>query len=254
MTAMSTSSEQEPWPRYVLVTGASRGLGLALVQAVLATTSATVVAGVRDATAAAALRPVLARHPDRTLLAELDYRDPRSIHHAAQQCLGRLDRLDLLVNNGAVNRVPDRPAAQSKGPLAELSGEALRAMFDTNVVGPVLTCQAFLPLLTRSGRPCVVNISTSRASLASVDGPGSFGYSVTKAALNMATRKLAAEMRARNGCAVAVDPGWLRTDMGGAEAPTDPADCAGRLLRTVCDGGAKLNGRFVTADGADLPW
>ncbi|HET8661308.1 MAG TPA: SDR family oxidoreductase [Micromonosporaceae bacterium] len=251
---MPTSPQPGSWPRSVLVTGANRGLGLSLVEIVLATTGADVVACVRTAAAATALHPVLARHPGRILVAELDYRDPHSIHQAAQQCLARLDRLDLLVNNGAVNRVPDLPAAQSKGPLEELSPDALRAMFDTNVVGPVLTCQAFLPLLSRSSRPCVVNVSTSRASLSAVDGPGSFGYSVTKAALNMATRKLARQMDEHNGCAVAVDPGWLRTGMGGPDAPTDPADCASRLLRTVCDEGTKLNGRFVTADGADLPW
>ncbi|HET8681956.1 MAG TPA: SDR family oxidoreductase [Micromonosporaceae bacterium] len=251
---MPTSQQPGSWPRSVLVTGASRGLGLSLVETVLATTGADVVACARDTAAATALQPVLARHPGRTLLVELDYRDPHSIRLAAQQCLGRLDRLDLLVNNGAVNRAPGLPAPQGKGPLEELSPDALRAMFDTNVVGPVLTCQAFLPLLSRSSQPCIVNISTSRASLSAVDGPGSFGYSVTKAALNMATRKLARQMAACNGCAVAVDPGWLRTDMGGPEAPTDPADCASRLLRTVCSDGAKLNGRFVTADGADLPW
>jgi len=224
------------------------------VEAALTTTDADVVACVRSTAAATALHPVLSRHPGRALVVELDYRDPHSIRHAAQQCLDRLDQLDLLINNGAVNRIPGLPAPQSKGPLGELSAEALRAMFDTNVVGPVLTCQAFLPLLSRSARPCIVNISTSRASLTAVDGPGSFGYSVTKAALNMATRKLARQLDGLNGCAVAVDPGWLRTGMGGPDAPTDPGDCASRLLRTVCRDGAKLNGRFVTADGADLPW
>jgi NAD(P)-dependent dehydrogenase (short-subunit alcohol dehydrogenase family) len=83
---------------------------------------------------------------------------------------------------------------------------------------------------------------------------GSFGYAVTKAALNMATRKLAFDMAAIRGGAVAVDPGWIRTRMGGHDAPDDPREVAEETLHTVLGRIRELNGKFITAAGEVIPW
>jgi NAD(P)-dependent dehydrogenase (short-subunit alcohol dehydrogenase family) len=188
------------------------------------------------------------------VLVRIDYSDFSSAAIAAAQCAGIFGKLDVLVNCAAVNVAPNAGPEASKGPLERLAPEALMMMFATNVAGPVVTCQAFLPLLRKARRPLVVNISTTRASLALATDSRSFGYAVTKAALNMATRKIAAELRALDGVAVAVDPGWLRTRMGGQAAPTGPDEAAARLLRTVLSEENMANGRFLTAEGKDLPW
>lgn len=239
-------------PLTAVVTGANRGLGQALAWNLAARRHAIVGLGVRDPASVSESLALLASQQRSAFALTLDYRDDDSISHAAIDCARHIDHLDLLINCAAVNKSAVHAAASSKGPLGSLHAEALVEVLLTNVVGPVMTSQAFLPLLSRSTAPIIVNISTSRASVAHATGQ-SFAYGVSKAALNMATRKIALTMPA--GCsAVAVDPGWLRTHMGGEDAPTDPADAADTLLTTLLEGGTKLNGRFIDAQGADLPW
>jgi NAD(P)-dependent dehydrogenase (short-subunit alcohol dehydrogenase family) len=239
-------------PPAALVTGANRGLGLALATELLADRGGSVVLGVRDPGAAGPAQDLVAGHPDRAWLVRVDYAD----EHGVVGVTGAvpLDALDLLVNCGGANLAVERPPAASKGPVGELCYSALVELFEVNVAGPVLLCQALWPLLTAAGGSVVANVSTGRASLALGDQPGSFGYSVSKAALNMATRKLAAELGRLGGTAVAIDPGWMRTRMGGPNAPNEPADVARRMLDTLLAGGRALNGRFVDADGNNLPW
>jgi NAD(P)-dependent dehydrogenase (short-subunit alcohol dehydrogenase family) len=200
---------------------------------------------------AAGADELAAAFPGRAILVRADHTDPDSLTAAAGEV--RPGELRLLVNCGGANIAMGHAATASKGPVGALTDAALAALYEVNVVGPVLLCQALWPELARPGR-LVVNISTGRASLAGATDSGSFGYSVTKAALNMATRKLAAELAPHGSAAVAVDPGWVRTRMGGPEAPRTPADAARRLLDTVLTTDRPWNGRFVDADGRDLPW
>ncbi len=241
-------------PLCALVTGANRGLGLALARDLLERRDALVAMGLRDPANAASCHELLDGRRQRGLVVHLDYADAGSAASAATACRSWLGHLDLLVNCGGVNAAPGYPPGASKGPLGQLDPQALLAVLGTNVVGPVLTCQAFLPLLRRSARPCVVNVSGGRGSLAAATEPGSFGYAVSKAALNMATRKMAAQLGLEGGVAVAVDPGWVRTRMGGPDAPGDPDVAAARLIDLVLGRAAELNGRFVTVDGRDVPW
>jgi NAD(P)-dependent dehydrogenase (short-subunit alcohol dehydrogenase family) len=222
--------------RRALVTGASRGLGAALC-AELTGRGWAVQAATR---AGPGLR--------------LDYNDPTSIAAAGEACAAAFDRLDLLVNCGAVNSAPGHRPAASKGPLASLEAVALTALWQTNVVGPVLAVRALLPLLRRSARGVVANISTSRASLSLATDPGSFGYAVSKAALNMATRKLAAELAPEGIDVFAIDPGWLRTAMGGPEAPVGPEQAATDLVHLLTGDTRVLSGQFVDRWGIQVPW
>lgn len=237
-----------------VVTGANRGLGQAIAACLLNDYRARVVMTARRPRQAMTDAVIADGAANRTALVPLDYTSPDSIVEAAQVTARILGRVDLLVNCAGINKADTWPPEASKGGLAHLRAEALTHLLNTNVVGPVMTCQAFLPLLREAARPYVINISTSRASLTSVDDPRSFGYAVSKAALNMATRKIAAELADYGGIVVAIDPGWLRTRMGGPEAPTDPADAAARLLRLVLCGQLAINGRFLTPDGEEVPW
>jgi NAD(P)-dependent dehydrogenase (short-subunit alcohol dehydrogenase family) len=231
-----------------LVTGANRGLGLALATELLTAYGGCVVLGVRAEAGPAA--ELAAAHPGRASVVRIDYADEDSL--AAAGALPP-DRLDLLLNCGGSNVAGGLPRAASKGPVGQLRYAALVEMFAVNAAGPVLLAQALWPRLA-AGRGVVGNVSTGRACLASADAPGSIGYAMSKAALNMATRKLAAELGPLGGAAVAVDPGWMRTRMGGPEAPHDPAGVARRMLGTLLTRGRALNGRFVDPDGTELPW
>jgi NAD(P)-dependent dehydrogenase (short-subunit alcohol dehydrogenase family) len=238
-------------PTAALVTGANRGLGLALAGELLRRLPGRVLLGVRNTADAAGADKLAAAFPGRAVPVRVDHTDPDSLTVAAGGV--RPGELRLLVNCGGANVAPGHAPTASKGPVGTLTCAALATLYEVNVVGPVLLCQALWSELTRPGR-LVVNISTGRASLAGATDRGSFGYAVTKAALNMATRKLAADLALHGSAAVVVDPGWVRTRMGGPEATRTPADAARRLLDAVLNTQEPLNGRFVDADGRDLPW
>jgi NAD(P)-dependent dehydrogenase (short-subunit alcohol dehydrogenase family) len=213
-----------------------------------------VALAVRSAEDAAACEKLLQRHDGRGLVVRLDYEDPASIRDAAARCAAELDRVDLLVNCGAVNKDPGLPPAASKGPLERLDDAALTTMYRVNVVGPVAACREFLPLLRRSAGGRIANISTIRASLREATDGGSFGYAVTKAALNMATRKLAAQLDPAGIAVVAIDPGWMDTRMGGPEAPTSADTAARDIARILLDDPTIRSGQFIDRYGKPLPW
>ena len=238
------------WPSYALVTGASRGLGLAFAARLL-DDGAVVALGVRDTTDAAAADALAARHPGQARVLRADYADHATLRACPAE--SRLPRLDLLINCGAANTDPGRPKSASKGPLPQLDTASLAWLFEVNVAGPIALSQAMLPLLA-DARGTIVNVSTSRASISLVDQAGSFGYAVTKAAFNMATRKLAMELAPAGVTTVAVDPGWIRTRMGGDEAPRSPEDSARQILAVLRQSGSQVSGLFVDAHGERLPW
>jgi NAD(P)-dependent dehydrogenase (short-subunit alcohol dehydrogenase family) len=175
----------------------------------LAEEGCTVVLGARDLArgeqAAAGLRRSAVH------AVQLDVDDQASVASAAAWVEARLGRCDVLVNNAAIDYDTDARAS-----AADLD-RVHRAM-ETNLFGAWRTTLAFLPLLRRSPRPRIVNVSSEAGSLERM-GSGPPGYQVSKAALNALTRTLAAELR-RDGILVnAVCPGWTATDMGGGGRP-----------------------------------
>jgi NAD(P)-dependent dehydrogenase (short-subunit alcohol dehydrogenase family) len=173
-----------------LVTGANRGIGREVCRQ-LAALGHTVIATARSETAS--LR--------------LDVTDPASVAAAAGWVGDRYGRLDVLVNNAAITYDTWQRAV-----TADLA--VVREAAETNLYGPWLMVQEFLPLLRRSEHGRIVNVSSEAASLANMGG-GTPAYTVSKVALNALTRMLAAELRGDNILVNAVCPGWVATDMGG---------------------------------------
>jgi NAD(P)-dependent dehydrogenase (short-subunit alcohol dehydrogenase family) len=225
----------------ILVTGASRGLGLELVRQYLATGAQVFAA---------------ARHPDGELAA-------LATAHAATLTLIPLDvtlddqrqaavatvekvagALDVLVNNAGKNAKGAALGAYTDALLLEL--------VHTNAVAPVMLGQAFLPLLARGTNPRLVNVSTQVGSFGWNQAGTSAPYAASKAALNMYTRALARE--ARGITTIAVHPGWVKTDMGGPSATLTVVESA-TYLRTLVD---RLepsdSGQFFNYDGTPHPW
>ncbi|MEU6207622.1 SDR family oxidoreductase [Micromonospora musae] len=235
------------------VIGASRGLGSALVEELLQRPDSRVIAGCRRLGASDDLDRLRKEHGDRLTEMRVDYADEASIARAGSACAELFHHLDLLVNCGAISTAEGLPAEASAGPVAELDGAALRTLFQTNVVGPVLACKTMLPLLRRAEAPVILNLSSIRASATEAQA-GSIGYSVTKAAFNMASRKLAAEVRAEGIAVVSLHPGWMKTRMGGEAAPLYTSDVASDVMRTIHPRAMELTGRFVDTSGADVAW
>jgi NAD(P)-dependent dehydrogenase (short-subunit alcohol dehydrogenase family) len=184
--------------RVALVTGANRGIGLAVARG-LAQRGYVTVLTARDADAAEAAAAGIAGE---VLARRLDVTDAASIAAVAAE----LDRLDVLVNNAGIHYDTwQRPST------ADL--DVVREALEVNLLGAWRTSQAFLPLMRAGGR--IVNVSSGAGSLTGM-GAGTPAYGVSKAALNALTIKLAEELRGRGILVNAVCPGWVATDMGGS--------------------------------------
>jgi NAD(P)-dependent dehydrogenase (short-subunit alcohol dehydrogenase family) len=228
----------------VLITGASRGLGQCLVDRFTAE-GWLVFAGHRSLAASSApVRDVT----DRLTLVGLDVRDQASVTRAAKLVSERTRGLDVLLNNAAINPQPEYEA-----PLGELDFEAIAHTFDVNALGPLRVIQSFLPLLERGANKLIVNVSSEAGSLQHSWRDRAYGYCMSKAALNMQTTILDRALAPRGIAAIALHPGWMRTDMGGSNATLDPADSARGMYEVIVGANPKTP-RFVQHDGQPFPW
>jgi NAD(P)-dependent dehydrogenase (short-subunit alcohol dehydrogenase family) len=161
----------------------------------------------------------------------LDVTDAGSIHELAAVIEKELGGTDVLVNNAAVL------LGEDDGVLRAPIDDFRRSM-ETNVWGPLQLCQALMPGMLRQRYGRVVNVSSGAGQLATMSGYAP-PYAVSKTALNALTRLLAHEGRNRNVLVNAVDPGWVRTDMGGRSAPRSAEQGADTIVwcATLPDGG-----------------
>ena len=231
---------------WTLVTGANRGLGLEFVRQLLAD-GVRVVATCRQPGKATALNTLAAEHPGHLKVLPLDVGDARSRDELVREwplAAGEDARIGLLVNDAGVLHSGER--------FGTLTADTLDDSLRTNVTGPLLLTQALAPLLRDGAR--VANLSSQLGSITNTGRFGTPSYAISKAALNMATVQLAHALRERGIVVVALHPGWVRTDMGGAQASEAPEESV-TGLRTVIDGlGPDDSGRFLDWTGAALPW
>ncbi|MFL6336975.1 MAG: SDR family oxidoreductase [Pyrinomonadaceae bacterium] len=230
--------------RVALVTGAYRGIGLE-VSRQLARRGFDVILTARDLSKAAAAADELKREGLKVVPLQLDVTDAQSVEECARFVEERFGRLDVLINNAAI-LYDDWQRAEN----ANL--DTAREAFETNTLGPWRVSLSLLPLLRRGAHPRIVNVSSESGSLASMGG-GTPAYSVSKAALNVLTRKLAAELRPSRILVNSVCPGWVATEMGGPDAPRTPEEGAASVVwaATLPDSGP--TGGFFR-DGEPLPW
>ncbi|GJF29199.1 short-chain dehydrogenase [Kitasatospora sp. NE20-6] len=223
-----------------LVTGANRGIGRETARQ-LAALGHTVLVCARDPDAAAR---AAAGMPGTALPCRLDVTDPGTVRDLARAVGTEFGRLDVLVNNAAVDY--DTGARATDADLDDV-----RRTLETNLFGAWTVTQAFLPLLRRSPHPRVVNVSSESGSLAGMGG-GTPAYGISKAALNALTRKLADELRPDGILVNAVCPGWVATDMGGPGGRPVAEGADGIVwAATLPDSGP--TGGFHR-DGRPLPW
>ena len=121
--------------------------------------------------------------------------------------------------------------------------------FNTNVLGAARVIRAFYPVLAQSERPRIVNVSSGLASVSRREGHDYYAYSASKAALNMLTRTIANELAPKGVTTIAISPGWVRTEMGGANAAISPEESAQSLAETIRKIGPEVNGEFLDRNG-----
>ena len=231
----------------ILITGASRGIGLALAQQILATSDDRVFASCRRPDQAAQLDELAARYGQRARILQLDVDEASSIKAAARAVASEVDALDMLINNAGISG-----QAESRD-FGQLIASAVSSVISTNAVSALIVTQACRDLLMRAGNPRVVMISSGLGSLSNAGG-GAYGYRMSKAAMNMAARVLSQDRAMAGIITVAVAPGWVRTDMGGASASLSPEESASAVMALANGLGAADNGKFYRYDGSELAW
>lgn len=191
-----------------LVTGANRGIGLEVARQLASEHGHIVLLGARSAAKGASAADALRAEGLDVTPVTLDVTDPSTIHAVAQQIDSQHGRLDVLINNAAVDYDTDQHAI-----TADL--ERVRQDLETNVFGAWNVLQNLLALLRRSEHPRVVNVSSGAGALTDM-GSGTPAYSLSKAGINVLTRKWAAELQDANVLVNSICPGWVATEMGGS--------------------------------------
>jgi NAD(P)-dependent dehydrogenase (short-subunit alcohol dehydrogenase family) len=226
-----------------VVTGANRGLGLGLSRA-YAERGDEVWATARHPADARDLQALARASDGRVRVHELDVRSEEEVR-ALAAAIGDAP-VDVLVNNAGV-------ASSWSTSLQAFDAEDALRCFDTNALGPIRVTRALIPNL-RAARGKVVNMTSLMGSIADNGSGRAYAYRLSKAALNMATRNLAHEVKGFGGIAIALHPGWVKTEMGGDGATEEIADAVARMVSLVDQLTAERSGRFWHAQGAELPW
>jgi NAD(P)-dependent dehydrogenase (short-subunit alcohol dehydrogenase family) len=196
--------------RVALVTGANRGMGLEAARQLLQRGYRVALTG-RNMDEAERARRSLGPLANLAVTERLDVTDPESIAAAGRSLDARWGRVDVLINNAAI-------LLGENDDVLSISPEAIRETFETNLFGVIETCRAFVPGMAARRYGRVVNVSSGAGQLAGMSTYAP-AYSMSKAALNALTRILAETYRRNNVLVNAVDPGWVRTEMGGRSAP-----------------------------------
>jgi NAD(P)-dependent dehydrogenase (short-subunit alcohol dehydrogenase family) len=232
----------------VLITGANRGIGLALTRVLLKAGGARKVYAVcRRPGEAAALRELAGEYAGVLAIVALDVRDGETCRATAAAVAGKASALDILINNAAYGGVKD-------GTLEGLDLEATLDLLNINTVGPARVTQAMLGLLRASakagGEPRVVNISSGLGSVSGCRSCESLAYGTSKAALNYLTRSMAWDLKKDGIIVAAVSPGWVRTDMGGPNATLSPEQSAEGIAKVAASLTPADTGCWFNWDGS----
>lgn len=199
--------------RVALISGANRGIGFEIARQ-LARKGVAVAIGARDLDKGRAAAQLIMDEGYSAEAVQLEITDSNSIVAAVGEVVLRHGQIDILVNNAAI--LVDGPGG-FKSSLFELDAETVRQTFETNVLGPLRLTQAVVPIMQRHRYGRIVNLSSGAGQLSDMRS-GFPAYRMSKTALNALTRITAAELAGVNIKVNAVCPGWVRTDMGGAEA------------------------------------
>ncbi len=219
----------------VVITGTTRGIGRALANKFLNKgfrVIGTATSGKTDI------------NDTNFSVVKLDYLDPKSIEKAAKEITNMAPQIDILINNSGINL--------EDWNFVEVRMATLRKTLEVNLLGLIDFTETLVGKVSKKGQ--ILNISSRLGSLTlkatnnSADNPS---YRISKAALNMYTKVLAARLEKQGVIVSAVHPGWVKTEMGGDEAPMKPEESAEKIFKLATS--SHKTGKFWF-DGKEFPW
>lgn len=229
----------------VVITGANRGIGLALCNTFL-DAGWQVIAGCREPGAAEDLQALAgALAGERLRVLTLDVRSQNSVH-AFSEALGK-QPIDALINNAGVM------GGEHQG-LEDMDYAAWLLAFDVNTLGPHRVVKALLPNLRLAKGARILTVSSQMGAFGLDMDHAPYAYCTSKAAVSRVMQIMAKDLKAEGIIACPVHPGWVQTDMGGPNATITPQESARGLFRLVTSMGMSHSGRFWTWEGKEHVW
>ncbi|XP_049786928.1 C-factor [Schistocerca cancellata] len=243
----------------ILITGCNRGLGLGLVNKLVQRNSLkNLIATCRNPQTAKDLNEIASCHKNVHIL-KFDVKDFNSYGEFSKSVADIVgeEGLNVLINNAGVSSKFTR--------VNLVKYEQMMENFTVNTVAPLMLTKALLPLLKQAAqknsaetfgvkKAAVINMSSVLGSIADNKQGGFYPYRSSKAALNAITRSLCFDLAADNILVVSMHPGWVKTDMGGTNAPLTVEQSVGNIVETLLKLDKSHNGCFIQYDGKQLPW
>lgn len=234
----------------VLVTGGSRGIGLEFTRQYLQQ-GFRVFAASRNPGHSGELQQLKAQHGDSLVIHQLDVGDQASRRDFFQALSAQTQRLDMLINSAGIISGNEEFGYS----FGELEQEDLCRTLLINSIAPLMMTEGVFPLLKRGTQSVVVNISSDNGSISRKGRRGKYGYSASKAALNMMSKILSFELRDHEIIVVSLHPGWVKTTMTRNEnAPLEPEESISGMIRVIESLEMKDSGRFLDWKGNEIPW
>ncbi|MEW5756082.1 MAG: SDR family oxidoreductase [Pseudomonadota bacterium] len=229
----------------ILITGSNRGLGLEWARQ-YGQSGWRVYATCRYPDQADALQQLCQTYPTMSMH-RLDVTRAEEIRNVVEQLQGA--PIDLLINNAGVYI-----EKYQQDSLGSIDYEAWRDSFNVNSLGAVRLTEALLENIARSEKRLVVAVTSHMGSIAEIEGPGSYAYRSSKAALNAAMKGISLELAPRAIGILLLHPGWVRTRMGGMDATLSTEQSVKGMRKIIENYSRRMSGQFYRYDGSKIPW
>lgn len=182
--------------------------------------------------------------------------DAKELYH---WCLENFGHVDLVINNAGINsgtRAKGNKDLQLKNlSIESLDKSEVLSMLDINAISPIIFAQTIKPLLVKSEHPKIINMGSWLGSISLKKSGGNYSYAVSKSALNMMNRAFAFDVADDNIISVVVNPGWVKTDMGGDSAQFTKEEAVTNLISNVINKISLADsGKFFNYDGSEHAW
>jgi NAD(P)-dependent dehydrogenase (short-subunit alcohol dehydrogenase family) len=230
----------------IAITGTSRGLGLEFARLYLEA-GHQVLALARNPKQSAGLKELSASHAASLNCIECDVAEDKSVERAGETARSTGEGLDLLINDAGTY-------GSREEHLSDLNFAEVRQVFEVNCIGALRVSRAFMPLLKKAPRAKLVHITSLMGSIGDNKSGGAYSYRISKAALNMASVNLALELKKDRIISVVLHPGWVKTEMGGPNAPLGIEEAVRAMIQTIDRLGPEYSGGFFDRLGQPQPW
>ena len=227
----------------VLITGANRGLGLGFVKKYLEK-NANVLCTTRDISGSKELLECKERYPNNIEIFELDLLKENGAKTLANQLNGM--PIDILINNAGVGSSNQHFEAVSSKPWLEV--------LKVNLIAPLIITQSLIENVKMSSAKKIYFLSSQLGSIGDNTSGGMYIYRSSKTGLNQVVRSLSVDLKPKGITVVSLHPGWVKTDMGGPNAPVSIDKSIEGMTKVIDRTDIKDTGRFLNYDGKELPW